>query len=76
MAQIEDVKADRLKDYEMELFHAMNTLKTNLAQCQHIMGVIESFLHLIRKESGFRNRLSKNLLRRSHLNNGSDIPNL
>lgn len=42
---------EQLKAYQAELLHAMNKLKSTLAESQHIIGVLESFLYLINKES-------------------------
>lgn len=42
---------EQLKSYQAELLHAMNKLKSTLAESQHIIGVLESFLYLINKES-------------------------
>ena len=46
--QIEPKKID---EYNQELANAMNQLKGFLSQAQVIMGVVESFLYLVRKES-------------------------
>lgn len=40
-----------IKQYQAELQNAMNKLKSNLAESQHIIGVVESFIYLIGKES-------------------------
>ncbi len=46
--QIENKK---LEEYNAELQGAMTQLGNRLADCQKIMGIIESFLYLVRKES-------------------------
>ena len=43
-------ESEKFKEYSQELAHAMKQLSNNLAQCQMIMGVIESFIHLREKE--------------------------
>ncbi len=44
-------------EYNAELANAMSQLKNHLADCQQIMGVIESFLYLMRKEERKTNEI-------------------
>ena len=46
-----EINQEKLTEYQAELSNAMRQLKNNLADCQQIMGVIESFLYLTKKES-------------------------
>ena len=41
----------KLNLYNEELKNSMNQLSLKLAECQKIMGILESFLYLVRKES-------------------------
>ena len=49
MSQIE-MNQDKLNEYENELRQAMATIKDLLCQAQVVMGVVETFIHLSRKE--------------------------
>lgn len=49
--EIKRTQKNKQEEYQAELANAMGQLKRNLSECQTIMGIIESFLYLSRKES-------------------------
>lgn len=54
-----EIEKTKLDEYNSELANAMNQLKRNLSECQVMIGIMESFIYLTRKEMG-KETISKN----------------